>query len=89
MRGCERGQHGQAQLGDLVADRLPAEDQAVQPGAGTAVAMTGGRIRQAWTAMLTSPHPAASVMQAGAWPPGPAPPHRAGAADLKTTEAAA
>ena len=40
--------------------------------------------------MLTSPHPAASVIQARAWPPDPAPPpHRAGTADLKTTEAAA
>ena len=38
---------------------------------GAAVAMTGGRIRQAPTAMLTSPHPAASVIQAGAWPPDP------------------
>ena len=53
---------------------------------GAAVALTGGRIRQARTAMLTSPHPAASVIQAGAWPPGPA---RAGMADLNTTEAAA
>ena len=36
--------------------------------------------------MPTSPHPAASMIQAGAWPPDPA---RAGMADLKTTEAAA
>ena len=57
---------------------------------GAAVALTGGRIRQAWMAMLTSPHPAASVIQARAWPPDPAPPpHRAGTADLKTSEAAA
>ena len=57
---------------------------------GAAVALTGGRIRQAWMAMHTSPDPAASVNQARAWPPGPAPPpHRAGMADLKTTEAAA
>ena len=54
------------------------------------MALTGGRIRQAWTAMLTSPHPAASVIQDGAWPPGPPPPpHKAGRADLKTSEAAA
>jgi hypothetical protein len=40
--------------------------------------------------MLTSPHPAASMIQAGAWPPpDPPPPHRKGTADLKTTEAAA
>ena len=57
---------------------------------GAAVALTGGRIRQAWMAMLTSPHPAASVIQARAWPPDPAlPPRKAGMADLKTTEAAA
>ncbi len=31
----------------------------------------------------------ASVIQAGAWPSGPAPLHRAGTADLKTIEAAA
>ena len=53
------------------------------------MALTGGKIRQASTAMPTSPHPAASVIQAGAWPPGPAPPQRAGTADLETIEAAA
>ena len=35
MRGRERGQHCQAQLCDLVADRLLAEGQAAQPGAGS------------------------------------------------------
>jgi hypothetical protein len=41
--------------------------------------------------MLTRPHPAASVIQAGAWPPGPPLPLlcKAGRADLKTMEAAA
>ena len=90
MRGCERGQHCQAQLCDLVADRLPAEDQAAQPGAGSRGGLDRGQDQAGLDGHAHQPAPGSERDPGqGMAARSRAPPHRAGTADLKTSEAAA
>ena len=86
MRGRERGQHGQAQLCDLVADRLPAEDQAAQPGAGSRGGLDRGQDQAGLDGHAHQPAPGSERDPGrGMAARSPAPPHRAGTADLKTS----